>query len=135
MTVRIAFTFSSANASCKSSMRDSTDDDAKSSVSFICLPKERVNPISSNRLFAICLVSSPIRFNERDGAMTLIKSPRFSFEGMIFFMQSLYQFYLNFLRTNWGWYLPIQERLIFSRNFFISSSFLSKPSIYSISSE
>ena len=41
----------------------------------------------------------------------------------------------HLLRTNLVWYLPIQERLIFSRNSLISSSFFSKPAMYLISSE
>ena len=60
ITVNIALTFWSLNASCKSSILDSIEEDTNSSVSSICFPKVKLSPSSLSLSPAIFLVSSEI---------------------------------------------------------------------------
>jgi hypothetical protein len=72
-------------------MREAILLELNASISSVCLPKVRFSPSSAKRLRAMFLVSSLIIASERDGLITRIVSPAFSFLGKITFIPSVYQ--------------------------------------------
>ena len=80
-----ALTSGSANASCRSAARDSTDEEEKESISRQFVEYVTLNPFSSR--YARERSSTSVRTLVRlpDGAMIRISSPFFSFGGIIHF--------------------------------------------------